>query len=141
MRTMRTSDPALEAQVAYAADRCGAGVAYARLIVGSSQTLLRIVFRVGLPAPFPDRAIAYAALIAVTRALRKRGCREVCFVLEDAEFVNEIATGSGVRESLTLPYVRLRCALNALATFEVRPGPAEDLAQRARAEVALNVAA
>jgi hypothetical protein len=141
MRKMRSPDSVVEATVGYSADRHGKGIAYARVTGDSAKLLLRLPFRVGSPPPFADRAVAYAALIAVTRALRKRSIREVRFVLGDARFVEEIVTGRGIGDALALPYVRLRCMLNALATFEVRTAPTDDLTQRAQAEVALNVAA
>jgi hypothetical protein len=40
-----------------------------------------------------------------------------------------------------MAYVQVRCALNALSSFNVRVRQADELTQRARAEVALNVAA
>ncbi len=141
MRTVRSSDRAVEAVVGYAADARGGGLAYARLTNAQSKRLLRVPFRLTAQRSQSDRAIGYAALTAVSQALRKRGVREACFVLGDSAFVQEIATGRGVEETLALPYVRLRCALNALEKFDVRAGCADDLTQRARAEVALNVAA
>ncbi|MFY9883859.1 MAG: hypothetical protein WAL67_17100 [Candidatus Cybelea sp.] len=141
MQTMRSHAPGVDAIVGYAADGRGSGVAYARLSLGRSRRLLRVGFRVGSAAPFPERAVGYAALTAVTRVLCRRGFREVRFALADADFVEEIASGRGVGETLVLPYVRLRCALNSLITFDVRTAPTDDLTQRARAEAALNVAA
>lgn len=141
MQTTRGAAHRVEATVGYAADQRGMGVAYARLSLGRSQRLLRVGFRVALPAPFSERAAGYAAVTAVTRILCKRGFREVRFVLADEDFVEEIATGRDVAQTLVIPYVRLRCALNTLLKFGVRASPTDDLTQRARAEVALNVAA
>jgi hypothetical protein len=62
-------------------------------------------------------------------------------VVDDVAFAAEIASGTGVDEKFSIPYVRLRCALNALGTCSVQAGATDDLTQRARAEVALNVAA
>lgn len=140
MQKMRSSDPAVEAEVGYAADASGNGVAYARLTGPAAKRLLRLGFRVE-PTRLPNRAVAYAALTAVSRALRKRGFREVRFLLGDAEFVEEVATGRGVGEMLAIPYVRLRCVLNSFAKFGMRTGATDDLTQRARAEAALNLAA
>jgi hypothetical protein len=140
MRTMRSSDPAVEAAVGYAVNERGTGLAYARLTRPGARQLLRVGFRVAAPAS-SDRATGYTALTAVVRALCKRGFREVRFTLDDAQFVEEIATGRGVGEMLVLEYVRLRCALNSLAKFAVQAGATDDLTQRARAEVALNLAA
>jgi hypothetical protein len=140
MGTRRGADRAAEATVGYAADERGNGLAYARIAGMRSRRLLRVGFRV--PAgPATERAIAYAALTAVTRALSRCGLREVRFVVSDARFADEIATGRGVAERLVLAYVGLRCALNTLATFGVQPGATDELTQRARAEVTLNLAA
>jgi hypothetical protein len=130
----------IEAEVGYAADRRGCGVAYVSVATAKSARLLRLPFRI-TPAPFEDRAIGYAALTEVARALRLRGCRRVNFTLGDAQFVDEIATQRDLPEALVLAYVRLRCALNALEAFAVKAGSTEDLTQRARAEAALNLAA
>ncbi|MBV8067929.1 MAG: hypothetical protein JO113_08120 [Candidatus Eremiobacteraeota bacterium] len=130
----------MEVLVGYAAD-AGGGVAYARLTGPHCSDLLRFDFRSSCPAAHADHAAAYAALTAVARALAKRKIRNASFVIADAQFVDEIVTGRNVSEAYAIPYVRLRCALNALAAFSVRVGSVDDLAQRARAEVALNVAA
>jgi hypothetical protein len=65
----------------------------------------------------------------------------VRFVVRDEEFAAEIATGRNVTNELQLAYVALRCALNSLASFAVDSGGTDELTQRARAEVVLNVAA
>ncbi|HEX3670636.1 MAG TPA: hypothetical protein VHT92_02910 [Candidatus Cybelea sp.] len=139
MRTMRAPGAAVEAQVGYAG-REGRGVAYARLAGPIAPKLMRVAFRSGNPGA-GERATAYAALTAIGQALAQRGCRNVRFVVGDAEFAQEFTSGRGVDERLALPYVRLRCLLNSLKKFAVRVGSVEDLTQRARAEVALNVAA
>ncbi|HEY6450652.1 MAG TPA: hypothetical protein VIX60_08240 [Candidatus Cybelea sp.] len=141
MQTMRSYDPVVEAMVGYAAAEAGNGLAYVRITGAQSKQLLRIGFRVTASKPWSDRTIGYAALTAVSHALGKRGAREVRFILGNPEFVEEIATGQGVGETLVLSYVRLRCALNSLAKFGVQAGATEDLTNRARAEVVLNVAA
>jgi hypothetical protein len=141
MRTKRRSGPVVEATVGYAAGSRGNGVAYAQLTGAGVEALYRVPFSVGVPPPFSDRAIDYAALTAVSHALCKRGFREVRFLLGDPELAQEIASGADVGETLVLPYVRLRCSLNSFAMFDVGEGTADDLTQRARAEVALNVAA
>ena len=130
----------MEATIGYAADQGGRGIAYARLTGSRSHRLLRTEFHVAART-VTDRAIAYAALTSVVRALARRGFREVTFVLGDAEFAEEIASGRGVSEALVLSYVALRCALNTLKTFQLRTGSTDELAQRARVEATLNVAA
>jgi hypothetical protein len=139
MGTKRGAGPAVEATVGYAADERGYGLAYARLTGEHARRVLRVGFT--CQSPTPERGVAYAALTAVTRALGRRGFGNVRFVVRDREFVDEIATGRGVADTLALAYVRLRCALNALAAFAVRTGDTDELTQRARAEVTLNVAA
>lgn len=141
MQARGSSDPAVEAVVGYAANPDGRGVLYARLSRRQAKWLVRLGFRVAAPRPFSDRAIGYAALTALCRAFSKRKVREVRFVLGDAAFAEEVATGRGVGESMSIPYVRLRCVLNTFSKFGVQAGPTDDLAQRARAEAALNLAA
>jgi hypothetical protein len=130
----------IEVKVGYAADRRGRGIAYATVATAKGDRLLRLPFRMR-PAPFEDRAIGYAALTEVARALRERGCRRVNFTLGDAQFVDETVAQRDLPEMLVLAYVRLRCALNALEAYAVKAGATEDLTQRARAEAALNLAA
>jgi hypothetical protein len=88
-----------------------------------------------------ERAIAYAALVTVARALRKRGVTSARFVMPDRRFVEDVTTRRDLPEALALPYVRLRCALNAFHDVEIGVGATDELMQRAGAEVALNVAA
>jgi hypothetical protein len=141
MQKTRSSVQAVEALVGYAADSRGNGIAYARLRGTRWRTLLRAGFRTTQGGVARDRAVAYAALTAISRLLLKRRIREVDFIVGDCEFVGEISTGRGVGEALGLPYVRLRCILNTFASFSLRTGATDDLTQRARAEVALNIAA
>ena len=141
MPNMPSSDLAVEAVVGYAADARGNGVLYARLSNPRTERLVRVGFHVTTRVPFSDRAIGYAALAALSRVLCKRGFREVSLVLGDGAFVDEVATGRGVDETMAIPYVRLRCLLNTFAKFGVQAGTTDDLTQRARAEAALNVAA
>jgi len=61
--------------------------------------------------------------------------------MPDHRFVEEVTTRRDVPEALVLPYVRLRCALNAFHDVEVGAGATDELMRRAGAEVALNVAA
>jgi len=140
MRKAENGRP-IEAVLGYAADERGKGLAYAQLTGAQARKLIRTAFRVKSPPPLSDRAIGYAALTAVARALSKRGICDVHFVVGDPQLVEEIATGRGVAETLSLAYVRLRCVLNSLARFVVCAGSTDDLTQRARAEVALKLAA
>jgi len=140
MRATR-KDPLVEVAAGYAAGARGAGVAYARFSGDGLQNVLRVDFRVSAPRECRDRAAGYAALTAIVRALCKRGIRAVRFIVGDAEFAKEVATGRHVDERLAIPYVRLRCAMNSLADVDVQAGTTDELTQRARAEAALNVAA
>jgi hypothetical protein len=137
---MRTSEPAVQAAIGYAVGPRGLGLAYALLTGSGTRKLLRSSFRTAPRAP-SDRAGGYAAVSAVARALRDRGFDNLRFVLNDTELVEEIAQRREPSESHALSYVRLRCVLNSLAGFSVVAGATDDLTQRARAEVALNLAA
>ena len=140
MRVTRESS-LVEVATGYAADARGTGVAYARVSGNGQLKVWRFGFRVNAPRECRDRAAGYAALTALVRALFKRGIRTARFVIGDEELAREITTGRQVDERLTLPYVRLRCAMNSLANLDVQAGATDDLTQRARAEAALNVAA
>ncbi len=135
---MRVSRSGVEAAIGYAVGSRGLGLAYALLSGSAAPELLRSTFRT---VPGSDRAGGYAAVTAVARALRDRGFEKLRFVLNDVELVEEIAKRREPSESLVLPYVRLRCVLNSLSEFSVAAGATDDLTQRARAEVALNLAA
>lgn len=140
MRVTRKS-PLVEVAAGYAAGAQGAGVAYARVSGHGQPKVWRLGFRLSGPCECRDRAAGYAALTELVRALFKRGIRSARFVIGDQDFAREITTGERVDERLALSYVRLRCATNSLAKFDVQAGCTDDLTQRARAEAALNVAA
>ena len=137
---MRTRRPNLhDVSIAYAANPRGEGVAYVRAAAGSP---LRVRFRVERCPALLEHEVGYAALLAVVGALRAKGVRAVRLGISDARIVNDLAERRALPLALSLPYVRLRCALNTFARAEVvtRP-PDEDLVSRARAEVELAVAA
>jgi hypothetical protein len=131
----------LEVEVGYAAGPAGSGVAYAALNGCDGREVLRLPFRIASRRAPAERAVAYAALVTVARSLWKRGVTRAHFVMPDRQFVEEVTTRCDVSEALVLPYVRLRCALNAFHDVEIRNGATDELMQRAGAEVALNVAA
>ena len=137
---MRGSRPGVQAAIGYAVGQRGEVLAYARLTGLGVRQLLRFTLRVAA-SPLRERASAYAALTAVARAVRERGFASARFIMNDPQFVDEVTRGSALADTLVLPYVRLRCVLNALSSFSIRRGATDDLTQRARAEVALNVAA
>ncbi len=131
----------MDTSLGYAADERGAGVAYARVRSGDAEHLLRVPFRVGRVSGLQQREAGYAALTAVARTLRRRGVSRVCFHLSDASLLADLASHRDVPPPIVLPYVRLRCALNQLDDVRLELAADDDLTQRARAEVVLNVAA
>jgi hypothetical protein len=140
MMMKRNRRTVVEATIGCAADSRGSGVAYARVAGTTEQHLLRVPFRVEARGPH-ERAVGYAALTAVARVLRARGVARVRFLIDDDALLADLRGRSGVPDSLAMPYVRLRCALNQFDDAGFAPGTFGDLAQRARAEVALRVAA
>jgi hypothetical protein len=140
----RSATPPLDAALGYAADERGYGVAYARLTTPGGEHLLRVSFRLGRGQAGSEyqRVAGYAALTAIAGELRRRGVESATFTLEDAQLVEDVTTHRPVPAPIVLPYVRLRCALNTFDRYALQVGNgAGDLAARARAEVALNVAA
>ncbi|HEY1883991.1 MAG TPA: hypothetical protein VGG51_13220 [Candidatus Cybelea sp.] len=137
----KSGQRASEVAIGYAVGPAGGGVAYATFQRAGAQDVLRLPFRIKQISPSVERAAGYAALVVVARAIHRLGVTGVRFVLADEDFVREVASRAEVPDNLVLPYVRLRCALNALGNFEIAAGPTDDLMQRARAEVALNQAA
>lgn len=137
---MKRKRAVVEATIGCAADSRGSGVAYARVEGTTEQHLLRVPFRVEARGPH-ERAAGYAALTAVARVLRARGVARVRFLIDDDALLADLRGHSSVPDSLVMPYVRLRCALNQFDDARFARGTFGDLAQRARAEVALRVAA
>ncbi len=131
----------LRAQLGYAADRLGNGVAYARLTTRAGERLVRVAFRVQRFEGLGGREIAYGALTAVAGLLRSRGVDRVAFALSDADLVADCNDHRDVAAALVLPYVRLGCVLNRFAAYELHVSGDADLEARARAELVLNTAA
>ena len=131
----------LEVAIGYAAGPAGSGVAYAALSGVEGREVVRLAFRIARRGALLERAVPYAALVTVARSLCKRGVMRAHFVMPDHRFVEEVTTRCDVPEALVLPYVCLRCALNAFHEVEIGTGATDELMQRAGAEVALNVAA
>jgi hypothetical protein len=65
----------------------------------------------------------------------------VRFAVPDRTLVDDVNNRREVPAPLALAYVRLGCALNQFARFDLAGAPDDDLSARARAEVALNIAA
>lgn len=137
----RREKKVLEVAVGYAAGPAGNGVVYAALSAAQGREVVRLPFQIASRNGLMERAAAYAALVMVARALCKRGVTRAHFVVPDRQFVEEVTTRRDVPDALALPYVRLRCALNAFHDVEIGVGATDELMQRAGAEVALNVAA
>jgi len=131
----------VQAQLGYAADRLGKGVAYARLTTRTGERLVRVAFRVQRFEGLGGREIAYAAVTALATMLCERGVDRVAFRLSDTDLVTDCNERRDVPPPLVLPYVRLRCALNRLADFTLGTGGDPDLEARARAELVLHTAA
>ncbi len=133
---------AVNAAVGYAADDAGNGVAYARIMLQAPR-VLRVAFRVQRQPALLDREVGYAALTAVSEALRRRGFERVRFLIDDAQLRADLRKRDNLPPSLALPYVRLGCALNQFRRYEIAAMPSgdADLAARARSEAALHVAA
>lgn len=135
----------VQVQLGYAADRVGNGVAYARLSSRTGERLVRAAFRVPVLRAQDDtvvaRLVSYAALTAIAALLSERGIDRASFLVPDRTLVSDRNEHRDVPPPIVLPYVRLGCALNRFKTYTLDVGDDPDLAQRARAEVALNHAA
>ncbi len=136
----------VQVQLGYAADKVGNGVAYARLCSRTGERLVRAAFRVQLLQAAQDdtvvaRLISYAALAAVATLLSERNIDRAAFLVPDEALVRDRNEHRDVPSPIVLPYVRLGCALNRFKGYTLELGNDPDLAQRARAEVALNHAA
>lgn len=135
---MREAPLVIDAHLGYAADRNGRGVAYIRL----ASRVARVPFRVKRFAGLDAREVGYAALTAAADLLHERRFAAVAFHVGDDQLIDDITQHRDVPLPLVLPYVRLRCSLNRFGSFVLdRSSDAEDLTQRARAEVALHEAA
>ena len=129
-------------QLGYAAAPSGDGIVYARLRSSAGERLVRAAFRVKRFAGLDGREIGYAAVDAIAEYLWDRKIEDVAFALPERALVEDVAEHRDVPVPLVLPYVRLRCRLNRFRSFSIgMDSPDSDLAQRARAEVALHSAA
>lgn len=139
----RKAAPMIEATVGYAADDAGIGVAYASIETPArtAPALLRVPFRVRRYAGLAGREVGYAAVAALAVALRERKVRRVRFAVPDPELVHDLSERRTLPQPLTLPYIRLGCAINQFSECDVVTTFNEDLSGRARAEVALHIAA
>ncbi len=141
MARTQTPSPSMIAAVGYAADERGNGIAYVRAQTATGEQLARIPFRMQRRRELGGRDVGYGAVGAALHALREWGVRRIQLLLEEPELVDAIAGGRDVPPEMVLPYVRLRCALNAFDSAAVALGAQSDLTQRARAEIAMHAAA
>lgn len=127
--------------IGYAADVQGRGIAYARLQKGRRTRIVQSVFEVRRHAGLAEREVGYAALEALLRSLRVH-TPVLNIELEDLEIAADLTKRREFPVQLMLPYVRVRCALNAFQTWTITASDAaRDLTSRARAELSLRIAA
>jgi hypothetical protein len=139
-------DPLATATLGFAANSAGDGVAYVALCEADDrdETVVRVTFRCRPLPALRGRDIAYAATEAVAAHVLRRGLRAVALVFDDVSLLRDLADHAPVPAPLTIPYVRLRCTLNRFDSVDLRAigdQSSRDLGARARAEVALAVAA
>jgi len=135
---------AVHATIAFATGPGGYGIAYARVRRKNRSEILRAPFVCRGSADSDGRDAAYVATIAVLDRLAASGERGLALAIDDPRLVADLAERRTLPGALTLPYVRLRCALNRMHVSDVRPADpaaAADLAARARAESAFPTAA
>ena len=138
----RCMNGVLQAQMGFAADDRGNGVAYVRLRSRRGERVLRVPFTVRRLPALLGREIGYAALAAVLPQLAARGVEALQLVLEDETLAADLRDRRDLPPALAMPYVRARCALNRLRRSDIAPAaPEGDLTARARSEAALHAAA
>ena len=146
MMSTSIHDSFVTATLGFAANSAGDGVAYVALgeADGRIGSLVRVAFRCPPLAALRGRDVAYAATEAVAAHLLGRGLRTVAFAFDDVSLARDLVERAAVPAALTIPYVRLRCTLNRFTHVDlhaVEDRSTRDLGARARAEVALAVAA
>jgi len=130
--------------VGFAVGERGEGIAYARIRARGCQSVERLTFRVDPSQGLRERMGAYGAVRAAASLLHRKGVKAVTIAVEDRAIVTDLEERRSLPQVLTLPYVALRCSLNRFGSAALVPAAPEDvadLASRARAEVALAVAA
>ena len=145
----RKMGPVVEATVGYAADRYGRGLAYIAIkrcrpyggLALEAPLLLRASFFVKRQPGLGGREVGYAALAKAASLLSERNVHRARFEIADSELIADVAEHREVAPPLMLPYIKLGCALNQFAEFHLEPGSTDDLTARARAELALTLAA
>lgn len=133
--------------IGYAAREDGYGVAYAGLVAAHGspvKTPLRVEFACRPHPVLRGRDISYAALTAVAAELLRHDVRSVVLRIDDASLARDLEERAPLPETLALPYITLRCKLNAFHAARVaasKDATVRDLTARARAELALQTAA
>ncbi len=131
-----------QADIGFAADERGNGVAYVRCGAGEQAAVLRVPFQVKRFMGLRGREVGYAALAAAAAVLYRRGAQRVRLQIDDEALVRDLLEHRDVPAALTMSYVRLRCSLNRFASMHLEPHVgACDLTARARGEIALHIAA
>ena len=135
--------PMIDVTLGFAADAQGQGVAYARLRAKGRERLERVPFAVRRYPALLDREIAYGAATAVAKRLGDMGVKRVRLRVGDERLVSDLREHPDLPLPLSIEYVRLGCALNRFAEYCFEPDAdgTADLEGRARAEVALHIAA
>jgi hypothetical protein len=132
--------------VGFAAVAGGEGVAYAVLrgTPDGTESLVRVGFRCRPSTALHGRDVAYAALGAVASELLRRNVERIELRTQSAELGADLDERRNVPQSLIVPYVSLRCALNRFREARVRVSDERtirDLTARALAEASLHIAA
>jgi hypothetical protein len=144
MDTQQRFGRRVRVDVGFAADEFGSGAACARLVEDGRERLVRVPFSLRRMPALLGRDVAYAALTAVAGEVRRLGVAHAEFVLADERVAADVAERRPLPNALTLPYVRLRCALNhfrsAAVSSQAVPQIGE-LTAEARADVGLLAAA
>ena len=127
----------------FAADPVGNGIACARVVEDERERLLRVPFSLRRLPALRGRDVTYAAVSAVAGDVRKLGITHAEFRVGDDRLAADLAERRMLPGALSLPYVRLRCALNQFRRARVAydSEATRDPADRARSEIGLLAAA
>ncbi len=133
----------IHATIGFAADEHGRGLAYARLRGRGGSKVLRLPFELKGNSELLEREVGYAALNVVAERLRAGGAERVSFAIDDPQLVSDLGEHREIPPALNLAYVRLGCALNQFREHRIARtrGSAADLTARAKAEIAMLIAA
>jgi hypothetical protein len=131
-------------ELGFAADSFGSGIACARVVEAGRERTLRVPFTLRPMPALLGRDVAYAALTAVADEVRALDTSVAEFVVQDERLGLDLSLRRSLPGALSLPYVRLRCALNrfreATVTCRITPETTH-LTDLARCEIGLLAAA